>query len=137
MSSQQSGARGPGQDERLEQQTRGQVQGAGHSTHAQEWREPEPAGEDQPTGDQGIVPEDRRGTPAGMTSDDVETRSDVARYLGNAYPADRDALVQTARDNQAPDEVLSQLRSLPSGQEFENVQDVARALGLGTETERT
>jgi hypothetical protein len=32
--------------------------------------------------------------------------------------------------------VLSDLRRLPAGQQFENVQDVARALGLGTEQHR-
>lgn len=137
MSQQQSGPRGPVQDEELAHETRGQVQG-GHGTRAQEWREPEPAGEDQPTGDTGIVPEDRRGTPSGMDSDDVETRSEIARYLGiDAYPGDRDALLETARGNQATGRVITLLGSLPADQQFENVQDVARALGLGTETERT
>jgi hypothetical protein len=32
--------------------------------------------------------------------------------------------------------VLSLLRSLPSGQTFENVQEVAKALGLHVETHR-
>jgi hypothetical protein len=32
--------------------------------------------------------------------------------------------------------VLADLRRLPEGQRFENVQDVARALGLGTEQQR-
>jgi hypothetical protein len=36
----------------------------------------------------------------------------------------------------APDGIVAQLRRLPAGQEFTNVQDVARALGLGTEQER-
>jgi hypothetical protein len=136
MSQQQSGPVGPGQDERLAHETRGQVQG-GHGTRAEEWREAEPSGEDQPTGDRGTIPEDRRGTPDGMSSDDVEARSDIARFLGlSAFPGDRESLMRAARDNQAPDSVLGPLQSLPSGEQFENVQDVVRALGMGTEQHR-
>lgn len=137
MSQQSGGQRGPGQDERLKHETAGDVQG-GRSSRAEEWREPEPAGEDQPTGDRHITPEDRRSAPVGMTSEDVDERSDIARYLGvGAFPGDRHSLVQTARENQAPDVVLTSLQSLPSGQRFENVQEVARALGIGTEQRRT
>jgi hypothetical protein len=32
--------------------------------------------------------------------------------------------------------VLSDLRRLPEGEQFTNVQEVARALGLGTEQQR-
>ncbi len=128
---------GPRVDDEMAHETRGLVQG-GHGTHAEEWRDPEPAGEDQPTGDQGIVPEDRRCTPPGMTSDDVELRSEIARHLGkDAYPGDRDALLAKAEENSAPDAVLGRLRSLPAGEEFRNVQDVARALGLHVETARS
>jgi hypothetical protein len=134
---QQSGARGPGQDERLEHESRGHVQG-NRSSRAEEWREAEPAGEDQPTGDRGILPEDRRGTPPGMDSRDVDERSDIARHLGtSAFPGDRDSLVRTAEEANAPDVVLTRLRSLPEGQQFTNMQDVARALGIGTEQRRT
>ena len=50
------------------------------------------------------------------------------------WPADRDQLIAKAQeDATVPDRVLADLRRLPEGQQFENVQDVARALGLGTE----
>ena len=52
------------------------------------------------------------------------------------WPADRDTLVAKAQEGNAPDRVLSDLRRLPSGQQFDNVQDVARALGIGTEQQR-
>ena len=122
-------------DEELRHETRGLVQG-GHSTRAEEWRDPQPAGEDQPTGDR-IYPEDRRGNPEGMTQTDVDERIDSARSLGtSACPGTRDELVALAADNEATDHVLSLLRSLPGDQTFENVQDVARALGLHVETHR-
>lgn len=92
----------------------------------------------QPAGDVHIVPEERRGTPPGMTEADVELRSEIAQRLGrSAFPGETATLVDTAAENGAPDFVLSRLGSLPKGRQYENMQDVARALGLGTETRRT
>jgi hypothetical protein len=77
------------------------------------------------------------GTPAGTDPADLERRSALAEALGKeVWPADRSALVAKAEEGNAPDGVIAQLRRLPDGQQFENVQDVARALGLGTEQER-
>jgi hypothetical protein len=125
----------PREDDAMKAGRRGTLQGNG-SSRAEEWRDPEPAGEDQPTGDR-IFPEDRRGNPEGMTQTDVDERSDIARSLGtSAFPGTRDELVAIAADNEATDHVLSLLRSLPADQTFENVQDVATALGLHVETHR-
>ena len=77
------------------------------------------------------------GTPAGTDPVDIERRAALAEVLGKeVWPADRDALVAKAEEGNAPDAVLGQLRRLPAGQEFANVQDVAQALGLGTEEQR-
>jgi hypothetical protein len=79
----------------------------------------------------------QEGTPAGTSPADVDRRSAIAEALGKeVWPADRDALVAKAQESNAPDRVLGDLRRLPAGQQFENVQDVARALGLGTEQHR-
>jgi uncharacterized protein DUF2795 len=76
-------------------------------------------------------------TAPGTSTGDVEHRAALAEALGKeVWPADRDALVAKAQEGNAPDRVLSDLRRLPSGQQFENVQDVARALGIGTEQQR-
>jgi hypothetical protein len=76
-------------------------------------------------------------TPAGTDQGDIERRAALAEVLGKeVWPADRDALVTKAQETDAPDDVLGQLRRLPEGQQFENVQDVAQALGLGTEQQR-
>ena len=77
------------------------------------------------------------GTAPGTSPGDVEHRAALAEALGKeVWPADRDALVAKAEEGNAPDRVLSDLRRLPSGQQFANVQEVARALGIGTEQER-
>ncbi len=79
----------------------------------------------------------QEGTPAGTSPADLARRSAIAEALGKeVWPADRDALLARAQENNATDRVLGDLRRLPSGQQFENVQDVARALGIGTEQQR-
>jgi hypothetical protein len=77
------------------------------------------------------------GTPAGTDPGDIERRAALAEALGKeVWPADRDTLVAKAEAADAPDAVVAQLRRLPTGQQFTNVQDVAQALGLGTEQAR-
>ncbi len=76
-------------------------------------------------------------TAPGTDQGDIERRAALAEALGKeVWPADRDTLVAKAQESNAPDTVLSRLRSLPEGRQFENVQDVAQALGLGTEQQR-
>jgi len=75
--------------------------------------------------------------PAGTDQGDIERRAALAEVLGKeVWPADRDTLVAKAQEATAPDGVLAQLRRLPEGRTYENVQDVAEALGLGTEQQR-
>jgi hypothetical protein len=77
------------------------------------------------------------GTAPGTSPEDVEHRAALAEVLGKElWPADRDALLAKAEEANAPDRVMADLRRLPAGQQFGNVQDVARALGIGTEQER-
>jgi hypothetical protein len=76
-------------------------------------------------------------TPAGTDPADIDRRAALAEALGKeVWPADREKLVAKAQESNAPDAVVGELRRLPQGQEFANVQDVAQTLGLGTEQER-
>jgi hypothetical protein len=76
-------------------------------------------------------------TSPGTDQDDIERRAAIAEALGKeVWPADRDTLVAKAQEGNPSDAVLAQLRRLPEGRQFENVQDVAQALGLGTEQQR-
>lgn len=123
-------------DDELKHETIGLVQG-GHSTHAEEWKDAEPAGEDQPDAD--LAPDGTLagGTPAGMSADDVEGRAELASYLGKgAYPLVREQVLNLVIDNHAPDRVIDLVRRLPAGREFHNVNDVWATLGGAVEGER-
>ncbi|MTE18035.1 DUF2795 domain-containing protein [Streptomyces sp. TRM43335] len=130
---------GAARDDELKQEMEGELR-AGRSLRMEEDHELQPSAEDQPDVDRAPNTVLTGGTPPGMDQDDVELRSELARHLGKElYPADRDAVLDTLRENNAPDRLLSLAGRLPAGQEFRNVQDIARALGLGTEdvTHRT
>jgi hypothetical protein len=113
---------GPRLDEQMEQETRGLTQGGPTDGRAEEWHEPEPSGEDQP--DVGTGRSQMGGSPTGMTPEERDERSDLGRYLRRSvFPADRDALVAEARENQAPDGMVALLRRLPAGTTFQNVAE--------------
>ena len=76
-------------------------------------------------------------TSPGTDQGDIERRAAIAEALGKeVWPADRDQLLAKAQEGPAADRVLSDLQRLPADQQFQNVQEVAQALGLGTEQQR-
>ena len=126
----------PRADEELKHQTQGLVR-SGHTTHAEEWKDPEPIGEDQPDAD--LAPDGtlHGGTPAGMTGDDVEGRAELAGYIGkDAYPLVGQQVLELVIDGQAPARVIDLVRRLPSGREFHNINDIWTSLGGQVEAER-
>jgi len=123
-------------DEQLKHETEGLVR-SGHSTHAEEWKDPEPPGEDQPDADFAPNGTLHGGTPTGMDPDDVEGRSELASYLGkDCYPMVREQVINLAIDRHAPDRVVDLVRHLPSGREFTNVNEIWSALGGHVESTR-
>ncbi len=107
-------------------------------TRAEEWKEAEPAGEDQPDPGRLGEPADRQpAPPPGMTVAEVELRSELAAALTRAaFPNDESGLLAHLIDGDAPDRLRSLVRQLPSGRVFENVGEVAEALGLHREDHR-
>lgn len=127
---------GPRLDDEMRREVEGTVQGTAGS-RVQEWRQPEPAGEDQPEPTTVPAGETRGGVPQGMTPQDVEERSRLGRYISlSALPGDRSRLRRSAEENDAPDDVLAQLDRLPAEVEFETVSQVWGALGNDNETQR-
>jgi hypothetical protein len=122
---------GPRVDEALEHDVRPLEQGAPVEPRVEEFREQEPAGDEEP-----VVDELRAGgrTRAAMNPDELDARSELARSISpSVFPADRRALLDSARQNQAGQPVLDRLATLPQDQTFENVQAVWLALGGGIE----
>ena len=76
-------------------------------------------------------------TSPGTDEGDIERRAALAESLGKeVWPADRDQLIAKAQETPHADRVLADLRRLPEGQQFTNIQEVAQALGIGTEQQR-
>lgn len=125
---------------RLDDQMEHEVAGlltSGHQTHAEEWKEAEPSGEDQPDVD--LVPDATLvgGVPDGMTEAGVAQRSELATYLGKeVWPASGSQLVALAREREAPDAVVNRLAKLPPERSFGNLQEVWHELTGATETHR-
>jgi hypothetical protein len=128
---------GPLHDDEMKAEMQGELK-ADRATRAEEELELQPSGEDQPEASRAPDEALHGGTPPGMDDEDVELRSDLARHLGlGAFPADRAGVLDTLRENNAPDRLVDVARGLPEGEGFGNMQDVARALGLGVEDHRT
>ena len=126
----------PLRDDQLKHETEGLVRG-GHSTHAEEWKDPEPSGEDQPDVD--LAPDGTLvgGTPPGMSPEDVEGRAELASFLGrDVYPAVRTQILELVTEREAPERVIDLVRRLPAGKEFHNMNEVWSAIGGGVEAER-
>jgi hypothetical protein len=121
-------------------EVRSHLQGPGAGGRADESREPEPAGEDQP--EVGWIPGGTRsiragGAPGDLTGDEVEARSRLGRYLHpSALPGDRAALRRSAEEHRAPEEVLAELDRLPPDVSYATVSEVWAALGHTNETRR-
>jgi hypothetical protein len=125
---------GPRIDEERARDTESMERGAPVPSRAEEFREVEGAGDDEPapdarlSGDRGMVPEDQLGP------DELEARSELARHLDpSVFPADREGLLQTAVENNAPASVMDRLADLPEDVTFENVQMVWESLGGSVE----
>ena len=123
-------------DDQLKHETEGLVR-SGRSTHAEEWKEAEPSGEDQPDADLAPSGTLHGGIPQGMEADDVEGRAELAGFIGkDAYPLIREQILDLVIDGEAPQRVVDLVRRLPSGTQFHNVNEVWTAVGGATESER-
>ncbi len=124
---------GPNLDDEMRHEVQGRVQGAA-SPRGEDWHEPEPSGEDQPEADRLPDGHTAPGTPSGLTSEDVDGRTELGKYLPyRTFPADKARLLATAAEQDAPDTVMGELGRLPASTSYENVAEVWEALGHGRE----
>jgi hypothetical protein len=124
-------------DEEMEHEVQGMMT-AERPTRAEEWKETEPVGEDQADpGRHEVTDEHQPAVSPGMTPEDVELRSQIAIALPRSvFPADESGLLGHLVDNNAPDRLRQLISQLPSGQVFNQVSEVAEALGLHKEEHR-
>jgi hypothetical protein len=121
-------------DEALKHDTASIVQG-GRESRSDEFREQEGPAEGEPTPDAlinggGEIP------GAGLSLDDVEGRSELARYLEHGqFPAHPEELAAHAQGRHAPDAVVEQLQQAPD-RLYENVAQLWDALGGRNEKPR-
>lgn len=72
-----------------------------------------------------------------MDQEEMDARANLARFLSKEiWPADRDRVIQTARSQHAPEEVLATLGRAPD-RTFTNLADLWAELGGENETERS
>jgi hypothetical protein len=119
----QSRLHGPRVDDELKRQAEGHTRGAPPGSRAEEWREPEPPAEGEP--EVSATPEAdtqaRSDLPQNMSPYEIEERSRFGQYLPRSlFPADRRELLRAAQEAGAPDDIIDDLRQLPSGETFEN-----------------
>jgi hypothetical protein len=117
----------PRVDDELAGEVQGTVSGVAGG-RAEEWKTAEPAGEDQP--DVTLVPDGDYGLgePAGVGNAEAEELSRFGTFIGrSALPGDRAALENSARELDAPDDVLARLGRLPAGTTYRTVVEVWQA----------
>ena len=118
-------------DDALEAEVRGMMT-AGRETRGEDWNSAEPSGEDQPDVDRSPDGTMAGGVPDGMTEQDIESRSEIATALGKEiWPADAETLLVKAAETNATERVLDELRRLPGGRQYENMQEVWSELSGG------
>jgi hypothetical protein len=132
MTEETGGKYGPREDDAIKHEMRGDLQ-AGRATRSEEWREPQPPGEDEPEAT--WAPEGRPGgTPPGEDWDTIELRSHLAQHLDRtAFPATREHLIEVLQSHQAEDQLIDLASGLPEGATFASFRDVLQALGLPIE----
>jgi hypothetical protein len=116
-------------DEEMAEEVASLIRGAPMESRAREDLEAEPPGDGEPTPDSLITagPDARSG---GLSHDDVELRSEIARHLRpSAFPAQRDDVLLIADQEGASADLLSLLASLPREVDFHQISDIWRALG--------
>jgi len=117
-------------DEQMAREAQSHTRGRPGGSRAQEWREPEPAGEDQPEPE--AIPAGPRpgGAPEPLTGEELAARSSFGRWVTRSVlPADKADLVRVARRESAPAEVLADLERLPEDRTYETVYEIWDALG--------
>ncbi len=130
MSEQTGGTHGPARDEAIKRQDEAEAR-----AYAGEWPEPEEEPEDETEREAIWAPAARLAeSPTPEDWQAVELRSDLARYLDRtAWPLTRGRLLEILTERHAGDRLIELAASLPEGQRYTSLRELARALKLEPE----
>ncbi|HEY2505339.1 MAG TPA: DUF2795 domain-containing protein [Streptosporangiaceae bacterium] len=125
---------GPQRDDVLKREVASEIR-ANRATSTQEWREPEPPGDDQPEATPILAGRPWAAAGSGPDPDGVQLRSDLAVHLNRAiFPADRSTLLQALGAHYAPQHLLDVVATLPSGRVWHRITEVLEDLGVPVES---
>src|SRR5215470_4252546 len=126
MSEQASGTHGPVRDDAIKRQDEAEAAG-----YAAEWPAPDEEPDDE-TEREAIWAPAARLAPEDWEA--VELRSDLARHLDRtAWPLTRGRLLEILTERHAGDRLVELAASLPEGQRYQSLRELARALDLEPE----
>jgi hypothetical protein len=133
VSEQTGGIHGPARDEAIKRQDEAEAR-----EYAGEWPGPEEEPEDETEREAVWAPTARLAdSPAPEDWQAVELRSDLARHLDRTvWPVTRGRLLEILTERHAGDRLLELAASLPEGQRYQSLRELARALGLEPEENR-
>jgi len=119
----------PRLDESLDHDTQSLTRGAPVESRAEEFRTQEGPSDDEPTPDARLAGDRGLTDPDVLGYDEVEARSLLAAHIRpSLWPADRQVLIDCAREGNAPDWLLDRLATLPDGV-YTHTEAVWEALG--------
>jgi hypothetical protein len=130
VSEQTGGTHGPARDEAIKRQDEAEAR-----EYAGQWPEPEQEPEDETERDAIWAPAARLAeSPTPEDWQAVELRSDLARHLDRTvWPVTRGLLLEILTERHAGDRLLELVASLPEGQRYQNLRELAGALKLEPE----
>ena len=130
MSEQGSGTHGPVRDDAIKRQDEAEAR-----DYVEEWPEPETEPDDETEREAIWAPAARLAeSPAPQDWQAVELHSDLARHLDRTvWPVTRGRLLEILTERNAGDRLLELAASLPEGQRYQSLRELAGALGLEPE----
>jgi hypothetical protein len=126
----QSDKHSPRLDDALEHEVESLTRGAPIEARADPSREMEAAGDGEPAAEAVLGTADEPPGAGSLSRADVRRRSDLAVHLrASIFPATRADIVECAREESAPDDLLEALASLDPVRSFHTAEEIWEALG--------
>jgi hypothetical protein len=118
-------------DDEMAREVENELRGGLAPSRLEEWREPEPAGDDQPELAWAPLGHEGKDTGDDRDPDYRDQRARIASYLPRGiFPADSEKLVATVSEKNAPEDVISMLSRVNG--ELNSAHELWEAMGLAS-----